>query len=267
MLVCATSAVAVRLSGTNGPDTLRGTLAADQISGGKGNDRLFGLGGNDKLTGGPGRDQLSGGAGNDRLVVRDTERDTVVCGPGRDTVIGDQRDIAKLDCEVVLRKNVAAPQPAVAPDPQQEPQPEPDPDPTPTPPPAVHIAPGSYKGATSVGNYVFFDVTSDEEVVGFRVNDFRRVCDGPLTIYGGFDVGQAYTAPINSDGSFAIGYDWDGGWAIDPSNPAKGQVRMTGVVQGASASGTAFVSTEFDYQGRHWRCATEQQTWTATRLP
>jgi hypothetical protein len=262
-LVVASSALAVKITGTNGPDTLRGTVRADQISGGQGNDRLYGLGGNDVLVGGPGRDQLSGGPGDDRLVIRDTERDTAVCGPGRDTVVGDQRDIAKSDCEVVLRKTISPPAPPEV----AEPEPQPQPEPTPALPPVVAVTPGSYKGATSVGNYVFFDVTSDRSVAGFRVNDFRRVCDGALYIYGGLDLGAASRLRIQADGSFSAIYTWDKGWAIEPTNPAKGEVRITGYVQGSSASGTAYVSTEFDYQGRHWRCATEQQTWTATRLP
>lgn len=258
-LVVASSALAMKITGTNGPDTLRGTAKADQISGGKGNDRLFGLAGNDTLIGGPGRDQLNGGPGDDRLVVRDTERDTVACGPGRDTVVGDQRDSAKPDCEIVLRKNTGSP-------PAAEPEPEPEPQPEPTPPPVVAVTPGSYKGATSVGNFLFFDVTPDRYVTVIRVNDFRRVCDGPMTIYGGVDWGS-YRTPIRADGSFSVEHNWDNGWAIDPSTPAKGTERVTGQVQGAQASGTAYMSIDFDYQGRHWHCATEQQTWTAARLP
>jgi hypothetical protein len=260
-LASVSSAFAVRVVGTDGPDTLRGTAKADRLLGGAGNDRLYGLAGNDVLVGGRGKDRLYGGAGNDRLVVRDGERDTVVCGPGRDTVVGDQRDVAAADCEVVLRKNVDVEPPAEA-DPAPEPAPEPAP-----PPAAVAASPGSYKGATSVGNYVFFDVTDARTVVGFRVNDFRRVCDGPMTIYGGLDLGTAARFAVQPDGGFAIQYHWDKGWAVDPSIPAKGEVNITGHVQGSSASGTAYVSIEFDYQGRHWRCATEQQTWTATRLP
>jgi hypothetical protein len=261
-LVPISSALAVRVVGTNGPDTLRGTAKADHLSGEEGNDRLFGLASNDVLVGGPGADRLDGGPGDDRLLVRDTARDRVVCGPGRDTVVGDQRDVAGADCEVVLRKKV--PDPAAP----AEPEPEPEPAPSPAVPPAtVEASPGSYKGATSVGNYVFFDVTAARTVAGFRVNDFRRVCDGPMTIYGGLDLGASARFAVQSDGGFAIQYKWDKGWAIDPSIPAKGEVNITGHVQGSSASGTAYVSIEFDYQGRHWRCATEQQTWTATRLP
>ena len=268
ILACAASALALRINGTNGPDTLRGTAKSDHVVGGAGNDKLYGLGGNDILAGGRGRDLLVGGPGNDRLYTRDGERDTISCGPGRDRVIGDQFDKTPKDCEVVLRKKVAGHQsvPVSEPPVDDEPPDVPTP-PEPAEPPVVEATPGAYKGATSVGNYVFFDVTSDRRVVGFRVNDFRRTCDGPLTIYGGFDNGPNYAVPIRDDGSFAIQYHWDQGWAVDASHPATGDVNIVGYVQGSTASGTAQVSIEFDYQGRHWRCSTEQQTWTAARLP
>lgn len=59
-----------------------------------------------------------GGPGDDRLLVRDTARDRVVCGPGRDTVVGDQRDVAAADCEVVLRKKVPDSAPPGEPEPE-----------------------------------------------------------------------------------------------------------------------------------------------------
>ncbi len=96
-LLVAASALALRSPARSGPDTLRGSDNADVISGGAGADRLFGLGGNDVLIGGAGRD-VDGGAGNDRPVVRDVAPDTVTCGVGRDTVVADQRDVAKRDC-------------------------------------------------------------------------------------------------------------------------------------------------------------------------
>jgi hypothetical protein len=225
MLMAAASASALVIKGTGGPDTLRGTAKADHISGRGGNDHLFDLAGNDVLVGGPGRDSIQGGAGVDRIQVRDGERDVVSCGAGRDTVVGDQRDFARADCEVVLRKTRGAPTPPVAEAPLE---PEPAPDPSPPPPLAVAVTPGSYKGATSVGNYVFFDVAADRSVAAFRVNDFRRVCDGPLYIYCGLDLGAQPRLRIQPDGTFSAIYNWDGGWAIDPGTPAKGGVRITG---------------------------------------
>ena len=262
-LIPAASAFAVSITGTNGPDSLRGTAKADRLAGGKGNDKLYGLGGNDTLLGAPGRDALSGGPGNDRLTDRDGERDSFACGPGRDTVIGDQRDRAPSDCEVVLRKYTTPPLP---PDYEQPPEEDVSNPPVPTPPPQASVNPGSYRGATSTGNHLFFDVTDDRTITLFRVNDFRRVCDGPMTIFGGLNYGAARIS-IGADGGFTVNNNWSGGWAIDPSIPAKGSEQITGQIQGSQASGTVTVSIEFDYQGRHWRCATEQQTWTATVVP
>jgi Ca2+-binding RTX toxin-like protein len=92
------------LRGLAGNDLLRGLAGNDVLFGGPGSDRLFGGPGNDRLVGGPGRDQLNGGSGNDRIEARDGHWDTVVCGPGRDTVIADRRDRVGNDCERVSRR-------------------------------------------------------------------------------------------------------------------------------------------------------------------
>jgi hypothetical protein len=263
-LVSVSSAMALKISGTNGPDVLRGTTNADRISGGNGNDRLYGLDGNDVLVGGAGRDLLAGGPGDDRLTDRDGARDVFTCGHGRDTVTGDQLDKAAADCEVVLRKRTqppwSPPDPPVADLPPSPPQPSPPPS-----PPVTAVTSGSYRGATSVGNYVFFDVTPNRTVRGFRVNDFRLVCDGALTLYGPLDVGANYEVPIDSTGRFRIEYA--GGGTASDGTPYKYDIRVAGLVQGVGASGTAYLWNEVTYDGRVYRCATEQQTWSAARLP
>jgi hypothetical protein len=103
----------VTRNGTSTADTMTGTAFADVLRGLGGNDRLNGRGGNDRLFGGPGRDSLTGGTGrdlldagpgNDRVAARDGTRDTVRCGPGRDTVVADRRDIVSRNCEKVQRR-------------------------------------------------------------------------------------------------------------------------------------------------------------------
>jgi uncharacterized repeat protein (TIGR01451 family) len=98
--------------GTAKSNLLRGTGLADRLFGLAGDDRLFGLAGSDRLFGGPGNDLLDGGpgsdvldagAGNDLLRVRDGSSDTVLCGPGRDTVRADRRDKVARSCETVKR--------------------------------------------------------------------------------------------------------------------------------------------------------------------
>jgi Ca2+-binding RTX toxin-like protein len=104
------------LFGSAGVDTLYGRAGNDVLSGGLGSDRLYGEAGNDRVTGSAGNDRLSTGAGNDRIVagtgrdvviagsgndlidVRDGARDVVSCGPGRDTVVRDRRDVLR-NCE------------------------------------------------------------------------------------------------------------------------------------------------------------------------
>lgn len=256
-----------RIGGTTRADVLRGTARADRVTGGKGNDRLFGLRGNDVLVGGKGRDILHGGPGNDRLSTRDGERDLVACGPGRDRVLADQLDKPRRDCEVVHREKVAPPKPKPLPQPEPEPpivsEPAPLPEP-PAPPPPTAVDAGSYKGATSTGNYVFFDVTPQRATRGFRVNDFRLTCDGDVYVTAPFgDV--SYELPIDSSGAFRIDYSGDSSF-VD-GTPTKLTIRITGAVQGSAASGTAYIAEEFDYEGRRYHCATEEQTWTANRLP
>lgn len=264
VLGVAASAVASRIGGTARAEVLRGTARADHISGGGGNDTLVGLGGNDVLIAGPGRDALDGGPGNDRLSTRDGERDTVRCGPGNDTVLADQLDRQRADCEIVRRAHVSPPQSAPS-----EPEPEPTtPEPTtpepPAPPPATPVDAGSWKGATSTGNYVYFDVTPQRTVRGFRVNDFRLSCDGDVIVYGPFgDV--SYELDIDSTGSFRLDYNGDSKF-VD-GTPTKLTIKVTGSVHGSNASGTAYVADEFDFDGHHYRCATEVQTWTAGKLP
>jgi Ca2+-binding RTX toxin-like protein len=136
-LIVALPAAALTIRGTNGPDVIRGTAKADLLLGRGGNDRLLGLAGNDVLNGGPGRDYADGGLGNDRLLLRDTDRDTAVCGPGRDTVVADRSDAVRATCETVLR-----PAPPVPPAPP----------PPPPPPPGTRGNPIPLGQAAPVGN-------------------------------------------------------------------------------------------------------------------
>lgn len=55
-------------------------------------------------------EQLQGGAGSDRLSLRDGRATQVACGPGRDTVAADPRDVLDIDCDSAT----VAPQPGGA---------------------------------------------------------------------------------------------------------------------------------------------------------
>ena len=96
--------------GTAADDSLVGTVAGDRLVGLRGADSLFGGDGDDCLSGGAGDDWLSGGrgadtidtgkgvnvvragAGNDSVKARNRKRDSIDCGPGKDTVKADRRD-------------------------------------------------------------------------------------------------------------------------------------------------------------------------------
>jgi Ca2+-binding RTX toxin-like protein len=64
--------------------------------------------GNDQITAGAGRDTINGGDGNDQIVLPadGNTPDSVVCGPGNDTVTRaggpGPNDVISPDCEVVL---------------------------------------------------------------------------------------------------------------------------------------------------------------------
>ncbi len=252
-LVVAVPAIALNVLGGSGPDVLRGSAQSDWINGKGGNDRLFGLGGNDILTGGPGADYASGGAGNDRLLLRDKARDRAVCGEGRDTVIGDEVDRVGSDCEVV--RLIGAPEPS--------PPPAPAPPPTPAPPPVAPVTPGAYRGQTQNGNFVFFTVTANRTITGFRINDLPAPCDGPLRLIGGRDWGSAVW-PVAADGSFLATGSWSGSDIQGDAEWTSWDARITGRFNNATTvTGTVIENSELNLNGRHWRCSTGEIRWSA----
>ncbi len=80
------------LRGGAGADSLSGGDGPDRLSGGDGVDRLFGGAGGDTLTGGPGRNRYWGDGGPDLIDAANGLRETVDCGPGRDSVVADPSD-------------------------------------------------------------------------------------------------------------------------------------------------------------------------------
>jgi Ca2+-binding RTX toxin-like protein len=85
--------------GSGGNNTLTGSDLAATI-------RAFA--GNDRIGAGRGADDIDAGSGNDSITsddessLRRGERDTVRCGPGRDTVVADRRDRISRGCERVI---------------------------------------------------------------------------------------------------------------------------------------------------------------------
>lgn len=83
----------------SGALTIRGEAGDDVMHGEFASGGPFGK---SHLVGGPGFDQFIGGIGTDLMDARDHERDRIVCGPGKDQVIGDWNDtVPRGSCERV----------------------------------------------------------------------------------------------------------------------------------------------------------------------
>lgn len=255
-LVIALPASAETIDGTPGNDVLRGTAQNDRIFGWEGNDRLFGLGGNDLLNGGPGRDRIFGGPGNDRIGARDNVRDIINCGAGRDRVTADYLDEVRF-CEIVLRSPRPSP-------PAPTPPPAPAPTPPPAPPAPAPVMPGEYQGQTQNGNYVFFTVTANRAITGFRVNDLPAPCDGSLQLVGSRDWGSEFW-PIQNDGTFTAEGHFSGSDVQGDAEWTRWDARLTGYFNNStSVTGTVIENSELNYQGRHWRCSSGEVRWSAS---
>ena len=103
------------IRGLGGSDEIHGGLGSDVIyagpgswdflDGGQDDDVLYGSDGRDDISGVTGEDVLYGGDGNDYLDGRDegpkdTQRDELYCGAGRDKAIAGKLDSVASSCEV-----------------------------------------------------------------------------------------------------------------------------------------------------------------------
>src|SRR5688572_8009883 len=170
-LVLELAALAAGIVGTSGAETIRGTAGPDRISGRGGNDVLIGKGG---------RDVVDGGRGADRLSLRDGERDTAICGPGRDVVLADAADVVLGDCEVL---RVVPPEP--------------------TAPPPRPVVAGLYAGRTTQGELVTFQVSTGGELSRLALPAIGLSCGSGLPPPWSQDFGAATTV-IQRDGRFTI---------------------------------------------------------------
>lgn len=91
-----------RLTGTTGNDVICGLGGNDTIDGKGGVDIVLGGAGNDTITGGPGRDTLKGEGGNDTFRARDSFRDSLLGGTGRDRARVDARLDTRSSIEVLF---------------------------------------------------------------------------------------------------------------------------------------------------------------------
>lgn len=218
-LAPALASVTVNIVGTDRGETIRGTPAADRISG---------RGGNDVLIGGAGRDVVNGGSGADRLSLRDGERDTAICGPGRDVVLADAADVVMGDCEILR---------VVPPDP-------------PAPPPRPVVA-GLYGGRTSQGEPVTFQVSTGGELSRLVLPEIELSCAGGPPLTWSHDFGAA-TAVVQRDGRFSMG---------ESGTRQAGTYRIT--VSGLLTVGIATGSVDVEVQLGARTCTAPNLRWTA----
>jgi hypothetical protein len=95
------NAVSLEVQTTRCADGLPG---AGHLAGTDFDDRVCGRKGADRVIAGGGRDAIVSGPGADVIDARDSETDTVRCGPGLDTVLADRGDRVAADCEHVRRR-------------------------------------------------------------------------------------------------------------------------------------------------------------------
>ena len=125
------------------------------------------------------------------------------------------------------------------------------------------VTPGSYKGATQNGNYVFFTVLADRTLTRFRVNDLPQRCGGVRTT-GGEDLGDSVYR-INANGAFSGKTTWTGSVVENDVEWTRRDTRLTGTFNSpTSATGTITVNTEINLGGRrHYRCFSGTISWSA----
>jgi len=78
-------------------------LGHGRIDGTRFPDRICGRRGADAIHPQDGKDFVYAGAGPDQIFSRDIYADVIRCGPGKDVVIADRRDVVARDCEKVRR--------------------------------------------------------------------------------------------------------------------------------------------------------------------
>src|SRR5207302_1420596 len=93
---------------------------------------------------------------------------------------------------------------------------------------AVPATPGSYQGATQNGNFVFFTLTANRTITGFRVNDLPETCDPfGLRLFGAIDFGND-VFPVNADGRISIEGTWSGSYKQGDAEWTNYYTKITG---------------------------------------
>ncbi len=226
-LVLELAALAAGIVGTNGAETIRGTAGPDRISGRGGNDILIGNGG---------RDVADGGRGADRLSLRDGERDTAICGPGRDVVLADAADVVLGDCEVL---RVLPPEPAA--------------------PPLRPVVAGLYAGRTTQGELVTFQVSTGGELSRLALPAIGLSCSAGPPPPWSHDF-EAATTVIRRDGRFTIE---ESGTRALAGDVATYRIAVSGLLTVGIATGAVELDVERTAAATPSTCIAPNLRWTA----
>ena len=107
---------------------------------------------------------------------------------------------------------------------------------------------------------MFFEITSDRAVTGFRSNYLREDCNGNLYVYGTLDWGTSRFS-IAADGTFSASSTGTGTVGGDPATFSDS---VTGKVDGTTVTGTVTGTADFTYQGTRYICTSGAKSYTAT---
>lgn len=130
---------------------------------------------------------------------------------------------------------------------------------------AVPVSAGSYKGTTQNGNFVFFTLTPDRTITGFRVNDLPETCDADIRITGGINYGDSVFR-VGADGRVLVEGTWTGSIVQGDVEWTSEYTKITGLFASTtSISGTLLLRDELNYKGKHYKCSSGEITWSATR--
>jgi hypothetical protein len=120
---------------------------------------------------------------------------------------------------------------------------------------AAPATPGSYKGATQEGNFVFFTVGGDRSVSGFRVNDISEDCGGGEELNGGVSF-NGLILPIATDGSWLAQNTWTGSDTEGDATFTAESWKVSGQFTSATTvTGTIYLADQFTYKGTSYSCA------------
>jgi Calx-beta domain len=129
---------------------------------------------------------------------------------------------------------------------------------------AVPVTAGSYQGTTQNGNYVFFTLTANRTVTGFRVNDLPETCDSGGQITGGIDFGKDVFT-VSADRRLLAEGSWTGSNVQGDVEWTSFYAKITGSFgTQTSINGTIIEKDELNYKGQHYRCSSGDITWSAT---